>query len=210
MEIIYYFLFGFTAAAVGVIPPGLLNMTAAKISIKENRKNAFLFSLGVVTIVALQVWLCLIFARYLEKDPELISMLQLVGLGIFICITIYFLFIAKDTGKQHKVYEPKSKRSRYFLGVFLSGINLFPLPYWVYLSITFSSFGWFDFTKTFIAMCIFGAAAGTLAMLVLYAQYFNYIKARRKEFSMNMNYVIGAITGIISAITLIKILKDYY
>ncbi|HZH69846.1 MAG TPA: LysE family transporter [Flavobacteriaceae bacterium] len=210
MEVIYYFLFGFVASVVGVIPPGLLNLTAAKISIVENRKNAFLFSLGVVTTVAAQVLVALLFARYLDKHPKLISMLQLVGLGIFICITCYFFFIAKDTRKTTDAYEPKSKKSHYFHGLLLATINLFPLPYWVYLGITFSAFGWFDFTKTFILNCVLGAVVGTLAMLVLYAQYFNYIKSKQKEFSMNMNYVIGAITGVISAITLFKIIKDYY
>jgi len=96
MEFVLFFFFGYVAAMVGVIPPGLLNMTAAKISLKENRRNAFLFSLGVIVTVAFQTYLALIFARYLDKHPEVISVLQEVGLGIFICITLYFFFIAKD------------------------------------------------------------------------------------------------------------------
>lgn len=208
MEFVLFFLFGYTAALIGVIPPGLLNMTAAKISMKENRRNAFLFSLGVIVTVTFQTYIALIFARYLDKHPEVISVLQEVGLGIFICITLYFFFIAKDKKTHKHNIEPKSKQSRFFHGLFLASLNVFPIPYWVYLGITFSAFGWFDFTKLFISWCVFGSALGTLSMLGLYAYYFKRVQNKRKEIKMNMNYVIGTITAIVAIITLIKIIND--
>lgn len=209
MQLVLYFLFGYAFALIGVIPPGLLNMTAAKISVLENRRNAFLFSMGVITTIAIQTYLGLLFARYLEKHPEIIDLLQQVGLGIFICFTIYYLFIAKNKAIIPQKDHFKSKKHRYFQGMLLGGLNLFPLPYWVYLSITFSSFGWFDFTKAFIAICVLGSALGTLTMLVVYAHYFNYAKKKQKEFNLNINYIIGGITGLISVITLLKILNDF-
>lgn len=208
MEFILYLVFGYTFALLGVIPPGLLNMTAAKISVKENRRNAFLFSLGVITTVSIQTYLALLFARYLDKHPEIIEILQQVGLGIFICLTLYFLFIAKEKKRPQTEVSFKSKQHRYFQGMFLAFLNIFPLPYWVYLSITFSAFGWFDFSKSFIALCVLGSAIGTLTMLVLYAHYFDYAKKKRKEFRLNINYIIGGITALISIITLIKIIND--
>ena len=208
MEFVLFFFFGYIAAMVGVIPPGLLNMTAAKISLKENRRNAFLFSLGVIVTVAFQTYIALIFARYLDKHPEVISVLQEVGLGIFICITLYFFFIAKDKKPPKRTIEPKSKQSRFFHGLFLASLNVFPIPYWVYLSITFVSFGWFQFTKSFINLCVLGSSLGTLTMLVVYAHYFKRIQENRKEIKMNMNYVIGTITAIVAIITLIKIIND--
>src|SRR5690606_16900943 len=136
MEYILYFFFGYVFALIGVVPPGLLNMTAARISIEESRRNAFLFSMGVITMVAIQTYLALLFARYLDKHPEIISVLQQVGLLIFIGITIYFLFITKEKKTISQQPNHKSKRRRYFQGLIVAGLNLFPLPYWVYLSIT--------------------------------------------------------------------------
>ncbi len=207
MEFVLFFFFGYVFALIGVIPPGLLNMTAARISIEESRRNAFLFSLGVITTVAIQTHLALLFARYLDKHPEIISMLQQVGLGIFICITIYFFFIAKEKKTISQNLNHKSKRHRYFQGLSIAGLNLFPLPYWVYLSITFSSFGWFDFTKSFIALCVFGSALGTLTMLAAYAFYFDSVKKKQSELNLNVNHVIGGITALISVFTLLKILN---
>ncbi len=207
MEFILYFIFGYVFALIGVIPPGLLNMTAAKISIEESRRNAFLFSLGVITTVAIQTYLALLFARYLDKHPEIISVLQQIGLVIFIGITIYFFFIAKEKKTISQQLNHKSKRRRYFQGLMVAGLNLFPLPYWVYLSITFSSFGWFDFTKSFIALCLFGSALGTLTMLVAYAHYFDYVKKKQSELKLNVNHIIGGITALISVFTFLKILN---
>lgn len=207
MEFILYFFFGYVFALIGVIPPGLLNMTAARISIEESRRNAFLFSLGVITTVAIQTYIALLFARYLDKHPEIISVLQQIGLVIFIGITIYFFFIAKEKKTISQQLNHKSKRRRYFQGLIIAGLNLFPLPYWVYLSITFSSFGWFDFTKAFIALCLFGSALGTLTMLAAYAHYFDYVKKKQSELNLNVNHIIGGITAIISIFTLLKILK---
>jgi len=207
MEFFLHFLFGFTVAVIGLLIPGLLNMTAAKISMNEGRRNALLFSLGVITIVAFQTWIALLFARFLDQRPDLIGILQKIALGIFICITVYFLFLAKDPRGQNTDGVHKSKKRRFFLGLFLSTINLFPLPFWVYMSITFSAFGWFDFTKSFIALCVIGSALGTLGMLVLYAQFFNHFK-NKKKVPFNVNHIIGGITAAISVATVIKIIND--
>ncbi|TDI78172.1 MAG: lysine transporter LysE, partial [Bacteroidetes bacterium] len=147
MSVLLNFAIGFIAALVGVIPPGLLNMSAAKISMKQGRKIALLFSAGVCLTVCVQTYVALLFARYLDKHPEIIDMLQKVALGIFLCITIYFFFIAKDTRREIPKEVNHSKTNRFFYGILLAALNLLPLPYWVYISVTFSAFGWFSFEQ---------------------------------------------------------------
>lgn len=207
MSIVTNFAIGFLAALVGVVPPGLLNMSAAKISMKQGRKVALLFSLGVTLTVCLQTYVALLFARYLEKHDEIVSLLQNVGLGIFICLTIYFLFIAKDTRRDHSKVINRSKTNRFFYGMFLAGLNLLPLPYWVYLSVTFSSFGWFTFEQPGLTAAVIASGAGTFAMLSIYAQFFRK-RQDRFLFKINMNYIIGLITAVISVITLVKIINN--
>ena len=93
MSLLTNFAIGFVAAFIGVIPPGLLNMSAAKISMKDGAKSAMLFSLGVGVTVCIQTFVALLFARYLDGHPEVVGILQQVAAGIFLCITIYFFFI---------------------------------------------------------------------------------------------------------------------
>jgi threonine/homoserine/homoserine lactone efflux protein len=207
MSIVTNFAIGFLAALVGVIPPGLLNMSAAKISMKQGRKVALLFSLGVTLTVCLQTYVALLFARYLEKHHEIVSMLQKVGLGIFICLTIYFFFIAKDTRRDHRKVINRSKTNRFFYGILLAALNLLPLPYWVYLSVTFSAFGWFTFEQPGLVAAVIASGAGTFVMLLVYAQFFRK-RQDRFLFTINMNYIIGFITAVISALTLAKIINN--
>lgn len=207
MSIVVNFIIGFVAAFVGVVPPGLLNMSAAKISMKESRKAAILFSIGVCVTVIIQTLIALLFAKYLDKHPEIVDLLQKVALGIFICITIFFFFIAKDTRREIPENVNYSKTNRFFYGMLLGILNLLPLPYWVYISITFSGFGWFKFTQPELWAAVFASGLGTFAMLLLYIQFFK-AKSEKARFKVNMNYIIGLITAAISVITLLKILKE--
>jgi len=207
MAILYNLLIGFFGSFLGVLPPGLINMYAAKISMKEGRKRAFLFSIGVCITVMLQTYVALLLARYIGKHPEIVSMLQKVALGIFISLTIYFMFIAKDTRREIKERGEHSKKNRFFLGVFIALLNLLPLPYWMYLSITFSSFGMFSFSQPELWVAVIGSGMGTFASLALYVQFFRPKEDSRK-LKLNMNYVIGIITAIISVITFLRIIKE--
>ncbi len=207
MSLLLNFIIGLVAAIVGVIPPGFLNLAAAKISMSEGRKKGLLFSLGVAATVFIQTYIALLFARYLDNHPNIVDMLQKVALGIFLCITIYFFFIAKDIRKENPRQAHKSKTNRFFSGMFLSVLNLLPLPYWVYVSITFSTFGWFKFSQPELLLTVLASAMGTFFVLALYVWFFRP-KDSPKNLKINMNYIIGTITAVIAIITFVKILKN--
>ncbi|WP_299553610.1 LysE family transporter [Seonamhaeicola sp.] len=208
MNITFIFFLGLFIALIGVIPPGLLNMTAAKISLKDGHGRGIIFSIGVCAIVAVQTYIASIFARYLSNHPEVIDVLQRVAFVIFVLITVYFLFVAKATTKQQITPKIRSKHSRFFQGMFLSSINVFPIPYQAYMTITLASFGWLNFEQISIISYVAGAATGTFVMLYMYIFFFDKIKSRAFTSQRNMNYIIGGITGVISVFTLINIIKE--
>ena len=208
MAVLLNFTIGFLAALIGVIPPGLLNMYAAKISMKEGRKRGLLFSVGVCVTVMLQTFIVLIVARFLDMHPEYVDILQKVGLGIFICLTIYFFFIAKDTRRQMPEGVVRSKTNRFFSGMLLALLNLLPLPYWLYVSITFSGFGWFSFNQLELLAAVLASGLGTFVMLAIYVWFFRK-KERPKKRGINMNFIIGGITAAISIITFFKIFNNF-
>src|SRR5690554_8232219 len=94
MTILYNLLIGLIGAFIGVLPPGLINMYALKVSLKEGRKKALIFAAGVCVTVISQTLIALFFARYIEQHPEVVSVLQKVALVIFIGLTLYFFFVA--------------------------------------------------------------------------------------------------------------------
>ncbi len=208
MNITVVFFLGLLIALVGVIPPGLLNMTAAKISLKEGYTRGVVFSIGVCVIVFLQTYLAAMLARYLSNHQDVVDILQRVAFVIFVLITIYFLLIAKKQPKIQAEYNVKSKHSRFFQGMFLSAINVFPIPYQAYMTVTIASFGWLQFERYSIISYVSGAAMGTFVMLYVYIFFFDKIKDRNFTSQKNMNYIIGSITGIIAVVTLINILME--
>jgi threonine/homoserine/homoserine lactone efflux protein len=201
------FFVGYIAAFVGLIPPGLLNMTAAKIGVKQGRKPAVIFSFGVLLVVCIQTLVGIFFARYLEGYTAVVDVLQKVALGIFLALTFYFFVLAKDSRREVPKGVKKSGANRFLYGLLLAAINLLPIPYWVYISISFSAFGWFFFDPSLVIWAVIGSGSGTMSMLMLYIYFF-----RRRlpigSFGFNVNFLLGGITAVISLITIIRIVQN--
>ncbi|WJS96046.1 LysE family transporter [Flavobacterium johnsoniae] len=205
------FISGFIAAAIGIIPPGLINMTAAKINLKEGKKNAMWFAVGAVLVIFFQVYVAVLFARVIDNRPDVVTLLREVGFGIFSILTIYFLFIAKEpkTKKKSKI-KKSSKKSRFFLGMLLSGLNFFPIPYYVVVSVTLASYHLFVFENNIIFTFVLGSVLGSFAALYSYIAFFGRIEKKTDYLMRNMNTIIGSITGLIALATLFNILNYYF
>jgi threonine/homoserine/homoserine lactone efflux protein len=210
MDIVLPLLLGIVISAAGIILPGLINMTAAKIAIKEGRRRAVVFALGATTVVFFQTYLAVSFARFINDRRDIIHMLEETGLVIFATLTIFFLFIAKK--KKPKAEKQIAKQSsyvgNYFLGALLSGLNFFPIPYYVFVSISLSSSGYFYFTPLFVFLFVMGVVVGSFSVFYLYIVFFKKIEHKTDFFMQNINYLLGSVTGLISIITLIKILRN--
>jgi threonine/homoserine/homoserine lactone efflux protein len=208
LSITVVFFLGLFVALIGVIPPGLLNMTAARISLKEGAGRGIMFSTGVCIVVFAQTYIAAIFARYLSNRPDIVEILQRVAFVIFVLITIYFLVLASKQKEAKVETEIKSKHGRLLHGMLLSALNVFPIPYQAYMTITLASFGWMDFERTSIVTYVTGAAMGTFVMLYFYIFFFDKIKDKKITSQKSMNYSIGAITGLVALITFINILRE--
>ena len=209
MNTAFIFFIAVIIAIISVLPPGLLNISAAKISLEEGRTRGLLFSAGAALVVILQTYVAAIFARYLNRHPEIIEILRIIALVVFIGITIYFLLLAKTEKKELKEPKIKSKKSSFFYGMLLSVLNVFPVPYQAYMTTTLAGFGWLNFSQKSIISYMSGVGVGSFLTFYMYILFFKKIKHTSLTSKKNMNIIIGSITGIISVITLINIVKDY-
>lgn len=202
---------GFIAAAIGIIPPGLINMTAAKINLKEGKKNALWFVIGAVLVIFFQVYVAVLFAQVIDNRPDVVTLLREIGFVIFSILTIYFLFIAKEpkTKKKSKI-KKSSKKSRFFLGMLLSALNFFPIPYYVVVSVTLASYNLFMFENSIIFTFVLGSVLGSFAVLYSYIGFFEKIEKKTDYLMRNMNTIIGSITGLVAIVTLFNILNYYF
>jgi threonine/homoserine/homoserine lactone efflux protein len=201
---------GFVSAFIGIIPPGLINMTAAKVNHKEGRRNALWFIFGALIIICVQVFFSILFAKIINRRPDLVTLMREIGFGIFATLTVYFLWLAKKPKDKTKKLDNKSVTKRFFLGMLLSALNFFPIPYYVFVSITLASYKLFSFDTTSVLIFVNGVVLGSFAVFYFYLTYFNKIEKNRDFIMKNMNTIIGSITGVISIITLINIIKYYW
>ena len=208
MNIGLHFLFGLIAATIGTISPGLINMTAAKFSLRDGRVRALWFAFGAAAIVFFQTLVAVLFARFIDQRADINAILQEIGFVIFTGLSIYFFWTAKK-GKNTKKKEEikiRTKSSRFFLGMLLSILNLFPIPYYVFISITLASYDYFHFETYYIYAFSLGTAIAAFLIFFGYIVFFKNKSAKTSLISENINYFIGGITGIVAIVTLFKII----
>ena len=210
MNILTSLFLGFFTAFIGIIPPGLINMTAAKVNLKEGKRNAMWFVLGAILVIFLQSFFAILFAKIINRRPDLVTLLREVSLGIFATLTLYFLLLAKKPKDKTRKFKKNSKTNRFFMGMLLSGLNFLPIPYYVFVSVTLASFKLFSFDTTSIFIFVNGVILGSFLVFYCYISFFNKIENKTDYVTKNMNTIIGSITGLISVITLWNVIKYYW
>ena len=202
------FFIGVLIAFVGVIPPGMLNMSAAKISLKEGHQRGFIFSVGVCLVVCVQTYLAVVFAEYLNHHPNVVFILKRSAFVVFVLIATYFLWHANKRSNRVVKPEIKSGQSRFFQGIFMSALNIFPIPFQAYVVTTLLSYGWMSLEATTIGTYVSGAVMGTFMALYVYILFFDTLKNTKIASPKNMNYCIGVITLVVAIATLINLLRQ--
>lgn len=210
MSYIMPFFFGFISSFIGIIPPGLINMTAAKVNHKEGKRNAICFVFGALIIICVQVFFAILFAKIISSRPDLVTLMREIGFLIFTSLTIYFFWIAKTPKSKPKKLKNKSKTKRFFLGMLLSALNFFPIPYYVFVSISLDSYHLFSFDTPSILEFVIGTILGSFLAFYFYISFFNKIMHERDYIMKNLNTIIGSITGLISILTLLNIINYYW
>lgn len=212
MEVILPLLVGFGVAFSTTLLPGLLNMTAAKVSLLEGRRNALIFATGAAVVVFFQAFIAVTFAKLINSRPDIVDLLEEVGVLIFFILTVYFLLIAKKKKLKaaDAVVKVRSKTGNFFLGMALSALNFFPIPFYVFISISLSAIKVFLFTNFYIFFFVTGAMGGAFLVFYLYIAFFKKFQHKTEFFMRNVNYFIGSVTGLVAVITLLRIWKNHY
>ena len=207
MSITLIFFLSILISFLGVVPPGMLNMSAARISLKEGHNRSFIFSIGVCIVVGLQTYVATVFAKYLNQHPDVTSILKCVAIVIFILIAFYFFITANKQTSPVKI-DPriKSKQSRFFQGVFISALNIFPIPFQAYVVTSLLSAGWLQLDPIIIGAYIAGAVMGTFIALYIYILFFDTIKNNKITSAKNINYSIALITLAVAIVTFVNLI----
>ena len=196
---------GLFISIVGIIIPGMLNMTIAKISVKENQQQALNFAFGAVVVVFFQAFLGTYFAKFLGAHPFFSEGLKKIGTFIFIGLTIAFVILGfKAKSKKRKKVIIETKKNRFLYGVVMSSLNMFAIPWYAFTSLMMASKDWFVYDLLSIVLFSLSAASGTYFVFYLYALYFKKIEHKLSFIVQNINFFIAFLTGLVAISSLYK------
>ncbi|MGY8914066.1 MAG: LysE family transporter [Flavobacteriales bacterium] len=207
-HLIILFFATFSAAFMATVPPGLLNMNAAKTSVEKGKLNGIIFSLGVSSMIMVQAYIAVYISKFLHNNPQVIDILLQIALLVFAFFAIYFFVVGKKNKKKIVKVVKVSKKNSFFKGVLLAALNLLTIPYYSGVNAMWNASGWIKFQAQDIIIFILAAGSGTFAVLYLYTVYFYKLDATSSGFSKNSNYILSALMLILFVITIIRILYN--
>jgi len=206
-HLLILFFVTFSAAFMATVPPGLLNMNAAKTSVEKGKLNGIIFSLGVSTMIMLQAVIAVYISKFLDKNPGVVDVLLQIAVLVFAVLAIYFFMAARKNRKKVIKEVNISKRNSFLKGMLLAAINLLTIPYYSGLNIMWNASGWIKFQVWDIVIFVLAAGCGTFSVLYMYTIYFNKLENRTNRFSKNSNYILSILMLVLLAITIYRIVN---
>ncbi len=204
MEETKIFLITYFAALLGVIPPGLVNMTVAKTCVEYGKKNGIYVAIGASIIVFFQALIAILLAKYIFDNPFIRNILLRTGLVIFIFMMIYFYMKARSDSHM-KSHSKKANSSSIFKGMLVAVLNVFPIPFFVAIAAALNVGGDVEYHWMIILVFVLGASLGTFTTLYFYVFSFWKIEDKTTIFTKYSNYFMAALMLVLVIITLVRI-----
>ena len=195
----------YSAAFMATVPPGLLNMNAAKTSVERGKADGIIFSLGVSSMIMVQAYVAVLISKFLYRNPEIIDLLLKLAIAVFAFFAIYFFISAKKNRSEKLHIDKVSRKNSFLKGIVLAALNLLTIPYYSGINAMWNASGWIKFELWDILTFILAAGSGTFTVLYLYTVYFNKLENKTNAFSRNSNYILSVLMLVLLVITIFRI-----
>src|SRR5690606_12550424 len=192
------------AALLGVVPPGLVNMTVAKTCVDQGKKQGLFVALGASIVVLFQALIAVLLARYIFDNAYIKNILLRSGLVIFILLSIYF-FVKAQRDPHIATHSKMSVYKSIFTGMIMAMLNVFSISYFVALGASINVGGDLSYDWLNILVFVIAASAGTFTTLYVYIISFDRIESKDETFSEYSNYFMATLMLVLVIITVIRI-----
>lgn len=196
-------LLGVVCNAVGYIPPGNINLTAAQITLNKGLKQAYYFILSFSIVEILFTFLMMRFVQWFATSVNLESIIDVAMIFVFLILGI----ITYRSRKEMPKTDTSNKDSvRY--GIILGIVNPMQIPYWLFLGTYLISHEWID--TGYLSLSIFSLGSGIGAGIVLFgfARFAKYIQEKFTLSSYVINRSIAILFFLLSAYHVVKVVYE--
>lgn len=196
------FFFGLIFSFVGYTPPSLLNMTALKIRLQQDKRNFYYFTFGVLLVVLCQTYIALYLTKYIADNPMFISLLEKIGIGVLLFLSIYFY--RQNKREKRETNTVKQTKNSFFTGMLLSVLNMFAIPFYCGIIAFLVRYNLMDYHTNSVILFVVGSVLGTFYILFLYGKYASKIEEKTGSMTQNINLILCCITASFAVFTFLK------
>lgn len=187
---------GFVTSYIGYMSPSMLNITASKIRLEKNKSEARKFIFGVLLIVVFQLFLAVELASFLNEFPELIINIKKTAAIVFLILSFFFIKKGLSGGASQ---NKKRIKNSFSLGVMLSLINMFAIPFFIVEYNFFIMYGWLMKTISSIIFFGLGSLLGVFLVLSSYIFLVNKFENSLLRVVKFFNVFIGVVMGLVAS-----------
>ena len=197
--------FGFSF--VGMLPPGMLNMTVVGLSIKKGFKTAFFFAVGAALVEFFQSLLVIKFA---DKAQTFLNEYELyvnwAAVVILVILGLSFLF-SKQKKENIKEKEVEGNAlSAMTKGMTLAFANVLVYAFWLVQGIYWTQQGVLYNEWSILITFSLGIFFGSVAAYSVYILLGKKILSKFDAFANNLNKILAGLFFVLAALQLVKII----
>jgi threonine/homoserine/homoserine lactone efflux protein len=202
MDYLLPLIIGFAVAFLGLIQPGMLNMTAAKTSLDKGKKEGLKFAFGASVFVIIQSFIAVTFAKYLVQNPNVISWLKKIAIFVLIGLSIFFYLQAK---KQFKGEGKDKKGNSFVVGFLMSSINMLAIPFYLIAVTWAEKNGFMEIKQPYTSFFVVGTVLGSFTIFAIYANFAEKIAEKAQFLAKNINYILSVLFLILALLTVYQV-----
>lgn len=202
----YFILFAiaFAASAGATLPPGLLNMNAARIRVAHGSSAAFRFIAGVAIVIAVEAWAAAAFSKFVYENPEVQRNFLWLGIGVFSLLTWYFF-----NRSQKSVETLKNQRNFFLRGSIMGALNVLNIPFYAVLHAVMRNASLIQLAPSETLVFAAAALSGTASVLFGYSYGSSKIHFDELSFQKRSNRMIGFVMLALAVISLVRLIWSY-
>ena len=196
---------GFIVSVAGSIVPSFLNLTVVKFSLRSGSRSALYLIGGFATVLFFQANIGAYLSSVLMENSEYITVIQKIGIGILILLSINF-FRLHFSSKKKKKKKDIEKSKAFLHGIMMSLLNTFAIPFYFTSISLLIGLEYFKYSLLNGFYFSVGSTIGSFALYAVYAITAAKIEHKLTFVATKINLILGLLTGVVGIGNLIYLL----
>jgi len=203
MEHLSHILFGAVIAFLGMLPPGMLNMTALKIRMERGKPQSIKYATGATVIIFFQATVAVVFADFFIKNPLVVDYLKFIGIIVFLILSGVFFQLSRKNPK-FDVEEQRPKGSYFMRGAGMSALNMLAIPFYLAIAMYLASEDKLILERPYKLLFAAGVALGAGILFAIYISSSKIISEKASFIARNINLILSVLFLVLAIIGVVR------